>query len=314
MNAISPADRRALSRALSRAATAPVREVLQMPRASATSCRVIGITGSPGVGKSSLIARLAQDRLRHPGTLGIIAIDPTSPISGGAILGDRIRMQGLAGDPRVFIRSFASRASTDGLTDNLFDILGVFDQAGFSELIVETVGIGQVGYAIKYLVDTNVLILMPGSGDQIQAMKGGILETADICVVNKSDLPGARQVAAELRAVLGRDARRPDDDWLPLLLAVSAKDASGIEELGAAIDRHQAWLDATGRRDLSIRERRAHHVSSLVARRVAEITAAMPSGMFGRPLPELYRLVTHELLDSLDAVGEREASITTAGQ
>jgi LAO/AO transport system kinase len=312
MNAISPADRRALSQALSRVADAPVREVLQISRASATSCRVIGITGSPGVGKSTLIARLARNRLRHPGTLGIVAIDPTSPISGGAILGDRIRMQDLAGDPRVFIRSFASRASMDGLTDNLFDILGVFDRAGFSELIVETVGTGQVGYAIKYLVDTNVLILMPCSGDQIQAMKGGILETADICVVNKSDLPGARQVAAELRSVLDRGSR--GEDWSAPVLAVSAQDASGIEELGAAVDRHQAWLDATGRRDLAVRERRAHHVSSLVARRVAEITAAMPPGILARPLPELYRIVTQELLDSLDAVSERETRMTTAGQ
>lgn len=297
MSPLSVHDRRELSRVLSRAANASVAEVLGLSRGSAASCRRIGITGSPGGGKSSLIARLARSRLRHPGELAIIAIDPTSPRSGGAILGDRIRMQDLADEPRVYIRSLASRVSQDGLTDNLPDILAVLESAGFAELIVETVGVGQVGYAVKRVVDTNVLVLMPGTGDQIQAMKGGILETADICVVNKADLPGARQMAAELRSVF--DPRgHAQGDWTPPVIPISAGEEEGIAQLGDAIDRHQAWLDQQGRRDVAASERRAQHVASLVARRTVEIIGTLPHDVLCQPLSATYAAVVSELARS----------------
>jgi GTPase len=303
MNVLGSADRRMLARALSRAASASVQEVLLTASDGPGSCRTIGITGAPGVGKSSLIARLAKNRLRHERTLGIVAIDPTSPISGGAVLGDRIRMQDLAGDPRIFIRSLASRSSKDGLADNLADILAVFDGAGFSELIVETVGVGQVGYAVRSLVDTHLLVVMPGAGDQIQAMKGGILETADICVVNKSDLPGARQLAGELRVVFGRGAGDAGEAWnVPVILA-SAQDQTGIDELGAAIDRHQAWLEATGGHEFARRDRCIHHVGSLVARRTSEILRGLSTDELDRPVAELYGLVVRELAASLAPTG-----------
>ncbi len=302
-------DRRSLARALSRVANASVAEVLAMSRSGAANCHRTGITGSPGVGKSSLIARLARNRLRRPGELAIIAIDPTSPRSGGAILGDRIRMQDLADEPRVFIRSLASRVSQDGLTDNLPDILAVLEHAGFAELIVETVGVGQVGYAVRRVVDTNVLVSMPGEGDQIQAMKGGILETADICVVNKADLPGARQLAAELESVVAPRGS-PRREWTPPVILISAAEQEGIDQLGDAIDRHQAWLDTKGRHDVTVIERRVQHVGSLVARRTAEIIDALPHDVLLQPLSAAYAAVVSELARScapIQPAGDRAA-------
>ncbi|HYB57519.1 MAG TPA: methylmalonyl Co-A mutase-associated GTPase MeaB [Alphaproteobacteria bacterium] len=294
MTPLAGNDRRALSRMLSRAANASVAEVLGMSGGSAASSRRIGVTGPPGVGKSSLIARLAQSRLSRPGELAIIAIDPTSPKSGGAILGDRVRMQELADEPRVFIRSLASRVSQDGLSDNLPDILAVLENAGFAELIIETVGVGQVGYAVKRVVDTNVLVSMPGTGDQIQAMKGGLLEMADICVVNKADLPGARQLASELESVVAPRGS-PRRDWTPPVILISAAEQEGIDQLGDAIDRHQAWLAAKGRRDVTLIERRVQHVGSLVARRTAEIIDALPHDVLLQPLSAAYAAVVSEL-------------------
>ena len=301
MSPLTVHDRRELSRVLSRVANASVAEVLGLSRAGAAGSRRIGVTGAPGGGKSSLIARLARSRLRRPGELAIVAIDPTSPRSGGAILGDRIRMQELADEPRVFIRSLASRVSQDGLTDNLPDILAVLESAGFAELIVETVGVGQVGYAVKRVVDTNVLVLMPGTGDQIQAMKSGILETADICVVNKADLPGARQMAAELKSVF--DPRgRAQGDWTPPVILIAAGEEAGIAQLGDAIDGHLAWLDRQGRRDVAAGERRAQHVGSLVARRTAEIIGALPHEVLRQPLSAMYAAVVSQLVQSCAAI------------
>ena len=187
MNARTSEQRRTMSKALTRAANASVADVLTTAQGSSGLCGRIGVTGPPGAGKSSLIAALARRRLQREGDIAILAIDPTSPVSGGAILGDRIRMEDLAQNPRVYIRSLASRRSHDGLADNLPDMLEIVERAGFVEAILETVGVGQVEYAVRHVVDTILLVLMPGAGDQIQAMKGGILETADILVVNKSD-------------------------------------------------------------------------------------------------------------------------------
>jgi LAO/AO transport system kinase len=295
-------DRRALARALSRAANATVAEALAVDRATEDRCHRIGITGPPGVGKSSLIARLAGHRLQHPGDLAMAVIDPTSPISGGAILGDRIRMEELATDPRVYIRSIASRDSLDGLADNLPDILATFASAGFAEMIVETVGVGQVEHAVRSLVDTLVLTLMPGTGDQIQAMKGGLLETADIYVINKADLPGAAQLRAELHGVL-KARTRGTAEWLPKIILVSADDPAGPGELSTTIDRHRGWLDDTGQRRHDLARRKAHHVGSLITRRLGEVLRALPPDTLQRPLAELYRAVAGQLVD--EQPGER---------
>jgi len=291
---MNPPDRRRLSRLLSRLANATVAEALAAAAAESNGCRRVGVTGAPGAGKSSLLAKLAPHRLREDNDLAIIAIDPTSPISGGAILGDRIRMQDLATDPHIYIRSLASRSSTDGLADNLHDILAAIDGFSFAEVVIETVGVGQVEYAIRGLVDTLVLVLTPGSGDQIQAMKSGILETADIYVINKADMPGARQMMADLNTVLKQRVRGPAD-WPPVIIQTSMNDAASIKQLSTEIDRHQAWLAAAGRRADLEGERRRRHVASLIARRVEEILKALPKQALQLPISGLFDAVAARL-------------------
>jgi GTPase len=239
-------DRRALGRALSRCADASVADVLDGWRPLAASgARRIGITGAPGTGKSTLISHLARHRLGTAGRLGVLAIDPTSPYSRGAILGDRIRMDAVIDDPNLFIRSLASRHAHDGLADNIADLMSIMDRHGFDEVILETVGVGQTEYGVRALVDTVVLVLIPGSGDHIQAMKAGLMETADIYVVNKADLPQAGKVASEVRATLATAARTggpgaSQDLWQPRVLETSATDAASVARLSAAIDDHHA--------------------------------------------------------------------------
>ena len=295
MSAPTSQQRRTMSKALTRAANASVADVLLTAQGSAGLCSRIGVTGPPGAGKSSLIAALARRRLQKEGDVAILAIDPTSPVSGGAILGDRIRMEDLAQNPRVYIRSLASRRSHDGLADNLPDMLEIVERAGFAEAILETVGVGQVEYAVRHIVDTILLVLMPGAGDQIQAMKGGILETADILVINKSDQPGARQLAGELAAVIRM--RGKEEDWTPPIVLTSLNDSASIEALAAEIDRHQAWLasrpGAVGR----LESRRAHHVGSLVARRVSEVLEELPAEALREPLASLYETVVRRLAE-----------------
>jgi LAO/AO transport system kinase len=297
-----------MARALSHAANASVAEVLASARGSSGVCRRIGITGPPGAGKSSLIAALVRHRLGRDGDIAILAVDPTSPVSGGAILGDRIRMEDLAHNPRVYIRSLASRTSHDGLADNLPDILEIVESAGFAEAILETVGVGQVEYAVRHVVDTTLLVLMPGAGDQIQAMKSGILETADIFVVNKADQPGARQLAAELASVLklrtpGVQGGAKGEGWQPPIVSTSVQDGASVAALAEAIDRHQAWL--AGRQDVPKRleKRRAQHVGSLVARRIAEVLEEMPSELLHLPLASLYDMLVRRLTEAKPSSG-----------
>lgn len=306
MTAVTGKQRRSMARALSRAADASVAEVLASARGSMGVCRWIGVTGPPGAGKSSLIAALARHRLGRDGNIAILAVDPTSPVSGGAILGDRIRMEDLAHNPRVYIRSLASRTSHDGLADNLPDILEIVENAGFAEAILETVGVGQVEYAVRHVVDTTLLVLMPGAGDQIQAMKSGILETADIFVVNKADQPGARQLAVELASVLklkASDGQGTGDGWLPPIVSTSVQDPASVAALAEAIDRHQAWL--AGRQDVGKRleKRRAQHVESLVVRRVAEVLDQLPVELLHAPLASLYEAVVGRLTESAPSSG-----------
>jgi len=296
MSARSSEARRTMSKALTRAANASVADVLLTAQGSAGLCGRIGVTGPPGAGKSSLIAALARHRLQREGNIAILAIDPTSPVSGGAILGDRIRMEDLAQNPRVYIRSLASRRSHDGLADNLPDMLEIVERAGFVEAILETVGVGQVEYAVRHVVDTILLVLMPGAGDQIQAMKGGILETADILVVNKSDQPGARQLAGELAGVIKKRGEG-DDAWTPPIVPTSLHDPPSIEALAAEIDRHQAWLTSRPGVAGRLESRHAQHVGSLVARRVSEVLEALPPEVLREPIASLYQTVVRNLVE-----------------
>jgi LAO/AO transport system kinase len=226
---------------------------------------VIGITGSPGSGKSSLVDRLLQE-IRGAGlTAGVIAVDPTSPFTGGAILGDRIRMQDHALDEGVFIRSMGTRGSLGGLSRATRETIQVLDAFGKDLVLVETVGVGQSEVDIVKTADTTVVVLTPAGGDSVQTMKAGIMEIADIFVINKADLPGAEKTAAEVNAMLdlaGRAGRRP-----PVVPAVAVRD-EGIAALWQAVREHRAHLEASGRlleiRKERVRRELAEQVEHLV--------------------------------------------------
>lgn len=286
-------DRRALGRALSRIANASVADALAGMRDNPDGARRIGITGPPGAGKSTLIGRLARQRLDNGAAVAVVAIDPSSPHTHGAILGDRIRMDAVADDPRLFIRSLASRGANDGLADNIADVLATLDGYPFDEVILETVGVGQAEYAVRSLVDTLVLVLVPESGDQIQAMKAGMLEMADIYVVNKADLPGAQKVASELKAVV-KLRQRLAADWEPPVIMTGSPGSNDVATLDEAISRHLAFVQRTRNDDEVRRERREYHLKSLVVRSVADILAGDPKGIDGS-LREAFARVVERL-------------------
>ncbi|MGY8955841.1 MAG: ArgK/MeaB family GTPase [Alphaproteobacteria bacterium] len=277
MSEMSRNPRRALSRALSRIANADVGETLAQATPATNSALIrIGVTGPPGAGKSTLIARLAKLRKGSRRKIAVLAIDPTSPVSQGSILGDRIRMDSIADDPDIFIRSIPSRRAHDGLTDNTADLLNAMEGHGFDEVILESVGVGQAEYSIRTLVDTVVLVLLPESGDAIQAMKAGILEMADIYVVNKADLPGAELMAAEIEMVAQRQSA---DGWTPPVIRTTRNDPDGFAELDAAIASHAEWR-VTHTNDDNIRRARARYQArGLIARRVDEILEGDESGL-----------------------------------
>ncbi len=206
---------------------------------------VVGTTGPPGSGKSTLVNNLALEFREQGKTVGIIAVDPTSPFSGGALLGDRIRMDELSADPDVFIRSMGSRGSLGGLSRATMDAIRVLDAAGFDIILVETVGAGQSEVEIVRTAHTTIVIGIPGTGDAVQAIKAGILEIADIYVVNKSDRPGADEIARELRLLLTLDPHAKDADrWhVPVISTTNVPPIDGIHKLAKTILEHQVFLN-----------------------------------------------------------------------
>lgn len=196
--------------------------------------RIIGVTGSPGSGKSTLVDKLALYYRQTGESLGIVAVDPTSPYTGGAILGDRIRMQAIETDPQVFIRSMATRGQLGGLAATTTEVVTVLDASGKNPVIVETVGVGQDEIDIVKLADVSIVILVPGMGDDIQALKAGIMEIADIFVINKCDRPGAEKVERAIQAMLALSPKL-DDGWEPPIVRVTATEGAGIEELSQSI-------------------------------------------------------------------------------
>ena len=232
---------------------------------------LIGLTGSPGVGKSSLVDRLVTSLRRDGLSVAVVAVDPTSPFSGGAILGDRVRMQKHATDPGVFIRSLATRGAFGGLTPAVRGVVQALDAAGFDRILIETVGVGQDEVDIVQLAQTTLVITVPGLGDEIQAIKAGIMEIADLLVVNKADRPGAEQTLGQLNSMLemnrftGREL-----DWLPRLLKVSARTGEGFEELMAALEEHRLFL--TEQRPDLLAAKRRRHLTELVLDLVKEET------------------------------------------
>jgi LAO/AO transport system kinase len=238
-----PAIARLLSRA--EAADPECREALGEIYRRAGRSHVIGITGVPGSGKSTMVSVLAQ-RLREAGhQVGIIAIDPSSPYSGGSIMGDRIRMQDVASDEGIFIRSMATRGTVGGMARATLDAVDILDVAGYSYVLIETVGVGQDEVEIAQASHTTLVVSAPGLGDDVQAIKAGILEIADVHVVSKSDRPDAARTVADLKAMLTLGLQLDSFLWNPPVLAVSSQDRQGFDELLAALERHKAHLDGT---------------------------------------------------------------------
>ncbi len=217
----------------------------------------VGVTGSPGVGKSTLVTALVTAYRAAGRRVGVLAVDPTSPFTGGAVLGDRVRMQQHATDPDVFIRSMASRGHLGGLAWATPQAVRVLDAAGFDVVLVETVGVGQSEVEVAGLADTTVVVLAPGLGDGIQAAKAGILEVGDLFVVNKADRDGADQVVRDLTAMLRLGAGDPDG-WRPAVLRTVAVRGDGLDALVSGLDRHRQWLAGSGRLR-AVRVRRARY-------------------------------------------------------
>ena len=212
--------------------------------------RTIGITGAPGAGKSTLVDQLAKHYRNRNQTVGIIAVDPTSPYTGGAILGDRIRMQEHFSDPGIYIRSMATRGSLGGLARTTADVAMVLDASGRDLVMIETVGVGQDEVDIVRVADITVVILVPGMGDDVQTIKAGIMEIADIFVINKSDHEGAERVEREIRALQSLAIRA--DNWTPPIVKTVATDGQGVQELGSAISDYESYLR---KQDLLLRRR-----------------------------------------------------------
>ena len=239
----------------------------------------IGLTGPPGVGKSTLVSQLARHYRQHDQTAGIVAVDPTSPLTGGALLGDRVRMGQLATDPGVFVRSMASRGQPGGLAAQTAAVADVLDAAGMDRVLIETVGVGQEALAVVGAAHTTVLVGAPGQGDEVQAMKAGLLELADVLVVNQADRDGAPALAAAWRWMIeDGSSHSRETGWQPPVIETVATTGQGVPALAAALDRHRAWLADGGgweRRAERIAGERvlralAHHLLETARHRAAD--------------------------------------------
>ena len=250
-------DRRSLARLVSRVEddTREGRQALAAVYPTGGAAWVTGITGAPGAGKSTLVDGLVAHLVEH-GSVAVIAVDPSSPFTGGAVLGDRIRMQRHTGDPRVYIRSMANRGNLGGLADSTPRVVALLDGIGFADVVVETVGVGQAEVDVAAAADTVVVVVSPGWGDSVQAAKAGLLEIGDVFVVNKADRPGAHEAVADLNRMLDEG---PAGAWRPPVVTTIATDGTGVGELQAVIADHRRHLADTGslsvlRRDRALRE------------------------------------------------------------
>ncbi|MCK9902933.1 transporter [Parafrankia colletiae] len=301
-------DRRAVARLISLVEheSAALREVSALLAPHTGRARVVGLTGAPGVGKSTSTSALVGAYRAQGLRVGVLAIDPSSPFTGGALLGDRVRMVEHATDPGVFVRSLATRGSLGGLSWATPQALRVLDAAGFDVVLVETVGVGQAEVDIASLADTTLVLIAPGMGDGIQAAKAGIMEIADLLVVNKADRPGADHTCRDLAAAIrmsGSDSRAgtatgSPDGWRPEVLRLEAVTGQGLPELVAAIGRHHSWLEESG--ELARRRlRRAGEEISQIA--LAGLRARLGALDEGGRLARLAEAVTEGRLDPYTA-------------
>jgi len=249
-------DPRAVARLISLVedASPALREVMAALVPHAGRAAVLGVTGSPGVGKSTVTSALVAAFRAAGRRVGVLAVDPSSPFSGGALLGDRVRMQEHATDPGVYIRSMATRGHLGGLAWATPQALRVLDAAGCGIVLIETVGVGQSEVDVAALADTTLVLLAPGMGDGIQAAKAGILEVGDVFVVNKSDRDGADQVVRDLRGAI-RLAERAPGDWRPPIVKTVAVHREGLDDVVSAVDKHRVWMERGGELDRRRRRR-----------------------------------------------------------
>jgi LAO/AO transport system kinase len=270
-------NRVALARAISHVENDAADAVAILDRCFERSGRAfrIGITGPPGAGKSTLVTRLAQGYRRRGETIAIIAVDPTSPFSGGALLGDRVRMGELSGDPGVFIRSMATRGSLGGLAVHTAQVCDVLDAAGFSRILIETVGVGQSELEVAQTADSTAVVLVPESGDGVQAMKAGLMEIADVFVINKADREGAERGAYAVRSAL--ELRQKQSEWEPPVLLTIASQGDGVDEVIEGFERHRAFLAEGGGLERRRRQRLEQRLRDLLRDTLwIEFSAAVP--------------------------------------
>lgn len=273
--------------------------------------QIVGVTGAPGAGKSTLVTHFVRELRRRDCKVGVVAIDPSSPFSGGAILGDRIRMMELAGDPQIFIRSMASRGSLGGLSASTRDAVRAMDAAGYDPIIIETVGTGQAEVEVMRIAQTVVVVCAPGMGDEIQAIKAGILEIADIFAVSKADRPGADQTVAELAMMLSLDPTRRQHDktqphWKIPVLKTSALKDQGLSELTDAIQQHRTYLTESGA--LASRSQRQVH-SEIQALILHAVTNALKREISEAEWQQLTREISARERDPYSVAAELEQRI-----
>ncbi|HEU5035083.1 MAG TPA: methylmalonyl Co-A mutase-associated GTPase MeaB [Mycobacteriales bacterium] len=302
-------DPRAVARLISLVENASplLREVMAALMPYAGGAHVLGLTGAPGVGKSTTTSALVSAYRARDLRVGVLAVDPSSPFSGGALLGDRVRMQEHANDPGVYIRSMASRGHLGGLSWSTPQAVRVLDAAGCDVVLVETVGVGQAEVEVASLADSTLVLVAPGMGDSIQAAKAGILEIADVFVVNKADREGADAAARDLRRMLSLGEKRTPESWQPPVVKTVAARGEGIDEVVAALDEHRQWLTASGALDAKRRIRAADEVEVIAVSTLRERIGDLRGGSL---LDELAGRVVAGELDPYTAADQLVSGVT----
>jgi LAO/AO transport system kinase len=280
--------------------SAELRRVMKVIAPLTGHAHVVGLTGSPGVGKSTVTGALVRAYRDQGQRVAVLAVDPSSPFSGGALLGDRVRMQDHATDEQVFIRSMASRGHLGGLSWATPQAVRILVAAGFDIVLIETVGVGQAEIEIASLADSALVVVAPGLGDSIQAAKAGILEIADVFVVNKSDRPGAQEVIRDLRMMLAM-ATYGSDGWKPPIVSTTAATGEGIADLAAAVDKHRDWLGGNGQLEERRLARAQEEISAIAIGELRQRVGGLPGES---RLAELAERVVAGDLDPYSAADE----------
>jgi len=272
---------------------------LALPTPQPPTARRIGFSGPPGAGKSSLIAAWAALRLAQDRRVGVIAVDPSSPFSQGCLLGDRVRMDGVTDHPGFYFRSVASRSLHDGLCPNATNLLDELERAKFDDVVIETVGVGQSDYTLRSVVDTFVMVLSPDGGDVVQAMKAGILEVADVLVINKADLPAAKRMARDVAGVVGL---RTNPVWRAPVIEVSAARGTGLDALDAAVYSHGAYIESLPNASERLQIRQKYQLQKAIEVTLEKVLSDWPPDRFNHSLPDLLAEAIDALRSAADGI------------